>query len=148
MNRIPRVEYFMTIAKVVGLRSTCPRAQVGCVLVSSRNHIIATGYNGVPMDMPHCIDTPCGGDQHVSLDLCYATHAEQNALLQCPDVHQIATCYCTRSPCFHCVKLLMNTSCELLVYEELYDVQAINLWKESGKKHQNIPDTITIEWNP
>jgi deoxycytidylate deaminase len=46
------------------------------------------------------------------LDVCQAIHAEQNALLQCKDVYDIETIYCTVSPCIHCVKLLLNYFCK------------------------------------
>ncbi len=41
---------------MVAQRSTCLRRKVGAVLVKDR-HIIATGYNGAPAGLPHCIDT-------------------------------------------------------------------------------------------
>lgn len=47
-------EYFINMAKLVASRSTCLRRAVGCVLVNSRNHVIATGYNGVAAGQPHC----------------------------------------------------------------------------------------------
>ena len=41
-------ETFLDIAKTVSEQATCIRRNVGCVLVNSKNHILATGYNGVP----------------------------------------------------------------------------------------------------
>lgn len=131
-------EYFLTMAQVVSLRGTCARRRVGCVLVNERKHVLATGYNGVAASRPHCIDTPCKGASAPSgtgLELCEAIHAEQNALLQCRDVHSIATVYCTHSPCVHCVKLLMNTSAKRLVFLSEYPhVDSRRLWEESGRE--------------
>lgn len=64
------------------------------------------------------------------LDACEAIHAEQNALLQCRDVHSIHTCYVTHSPCVTCVKLLLNTSCKRIVFRERYahDKASSDLW--------------------
>ncbi|MCG9895204.1 MAG: cell division protein DedD, partial [Fimbriimonadaceae bacterium] len=45
--------YFMEIAHLVKTRATCPRRQVGAVLVRERR-ILATGYNGAPAGIPHC----------------------------------------------------------------------------------------------
>ncbi len=39
--------YFIQIAHLVKTRATCPRRQVGAVLVKDRR-ILATGYNGSP----------------------------------------------------------------------------------------------------
>lgn len=68
----------------------------------------------------------------IALDACQAVHAEQCALLQCHDVYQIATCYVTTSPCVTCTKLLMNTSCRRIVFNERYthDEAARALWED------------------
>lgn len=47
-------EYFMGIAFQVAKRSTCDRAQVGAIIVKDRR-ILATGYNGAPTGLPHCL---------------------------------------------------------------------------------------------
>jgi dCMP deaminase len=77
----------------------------------------------------------CPGAQAPSgtqLDACQAIHAEQNCLLQCRDVHQIETVYCTASPCMTCVKLLMGTSAkEICFLEEYPAVGAKELWQKS-----------------
>ena len=73
MTRLETDAYFLEIAKTVAQRATCPRRQVGCVLVNSRNHIVATGYNGVPSGFTHCIDVNCEGAKYYSgegLDIC------------------------------------------------------------------------------
>lgn len=122
-KRPSKHEYFLALAKVVATRSTCVRRQVGCVLTDVHANILATGYNGVARGLPHCSDSPCIGSTSKSgsdLDVCEAIHAEQNALLQCCDVNKIRICYVTCSPCLHCLKMLLNTSCELIVYSDIY----------------------------
>lgn len=115
-------------------RSTCIRRQAGCVLANKRGHVISTGYNGVARDLPHCIDVPCAGAKHASgcgLGECEAIHAEANALLQCKDVFEIHTAYCTTAPCAdQCVKMLMNTSCKRIVFLDDYPQSAAakRLW--------------------
>ena len=115
--------YFIKMAELVAERATCPRRQVGCVIVDEHNHVMATGYNGVPRNFPHCIDTPCGGQNNKAgqkLESCMATHAEQNALLQCGDVMKIDTIYLTVLPCITCAKLIANTGCKRVVYRDDY----------------------------
>ena len=69
-----------------------------------------------------------------SLDTCQAIHAEQNALLQCRDVYAIHTAYVTASPCITCCKLLLNTSCERIVFFETYPhPEARTLWEGAGR---------------
>lgn len=121
--RPTKEETFLKIAQVIAERGTCIRRKVGCVIVNSLGHILSTGYNGVARGLSHCSDSPCAGAGAPSgekLDLCEAIHAEQNALLQCGDTQAIETCYTTVSPCLHCIKLLMNTSCKQIVFLEAY----------------------------
>jgi dCMP deaminase len=136
-ERISVDSYFIEMAQLVSKRATCKRRKVGCVLVNSRNHVIATGYNGVAAGLPHCIEKQCKGACFPSgegLEFCEAIHAEQNALLQCKDVYEIAKCYVTHSPCIHCVKMLLNTSCQEIVFKENYThTDSKNLWENSGR---------------
>ncbi|MEW6114801.1 MAG: CMP deaminase, partial [Thermodesulfobacteriota bacterium] len=55
MNRPTWHEYFMLLAKLVSVRSTCNVRKIGAVIVR-HNRILATGYNGAVHGAPHCID--------------------------------------------------------------------------------------------
>ena len=61
-------------------RSTCPRAQVGAVIVDPTvNRILATGYNGALSGESHCSEIGClVEDGHCQR----AIHAEVNAIAQ------------------------------------------------------------------
>lgn len=130
--------YFMNLARVVASRGTCARRQVGCVLVDHGQRLLSTGYNGPARGQPHCIDVPCEGTYHPSgqgLDECEAVHAEANALINCGNPRTIGVCYVTVSPCVPCVKLLMNTNCERIVFAEPYAHDAAReLWMKLGRK--------------
>jgi dCMP deaminase len=85
--------------------------------------------------MPNCNadDKPCMGASSPSgtdLHLCEAVHAEQNALMQCADVQKIDTIYVTVSPCIHCMKMIINTSCRRIVYNEIYSEAALDMWDD------------------
>lgn len=133
-------EYFMEIAKVVAGRSTCMRRKVGAVLVKDRR-ILATGYNGAPVGLKHCLETGClreqrgvpPGERH---ELCRGLHAEQNALIQAA-VYGIAIkgaiCYITHQPCVLCAKLMINAGISKIVYQGEYpDRLALQMLKEAG----------------
>jgi len=47
-------EYFMDITHLVAKRSTCVRRHVGALLVKDKK-ILATGYNGAPARLEHCL---------------------------------------------------------------------------------------------
>jgi dCMP deaminase len=150
--RLEKDDYFLHIAKLVSMRATCVRRQVGCVIVDEHNHILATGYNGVPMNYRHCTDVKCAGADMPSgtgLNACMATHAEQNALLQCKNIFEINTIYCTTSPCPTCAKLIANTSCKRVVYSEMYsDTSNLKLFDELGIKHEYIKTSLKVTLLP
>lgn len=123
----------LRLATVWAERGTCARRKVGCVLMDARGVVIGAGYNGVAAGHVHCTVQPCRGASCPSgagLDLCEAIHAEQNALIYCDRPRAIATAYVTVSPCIHCVKMLLNTTCTRVVFRERYahDEAARDLW--------------------
>ena len=130
----------MDITHLVAKRSTCLRRQVGALLVKDKK-ILATGYNGAPAGLEHCLDVGClrqkenipSGQRH---ELCRGLHAEQNAIIQaaCHGVSiRGATLYCTNHPCIICSKMIINAGIEKIVYEEGYaDALAEEMLKGSG----------------
>lgn len=122
---------YLSMAKILANRSTCIDKQVGCLLVSADNKILATGYNGAPAGFAHCIDYGyCSKDYFENRNKCMSAHAEQNALIQCIKTDEIYTAYCTLSPCSSCVKMLLNTTCQRIVFiEEHRHPEAKQLWR-------------------
>ena len=128
MERPSWDDYFMTITRVVATRSTCLRRHVGAILVKDKR-ILATGYNGAPTGLKHCIEVGClrkdasipSGTRH---ELCRGLHAEQNAIIQAAN-HGISICgstlYCTNKPCVICSKMIINAGIARVCYEEGYD---------------------------
>ena len=137
-NRPSRDESMMILARGIAVRSTCPRRDTGCVLTDSYGRILSVGHNGVPRGQPHCIDEPCAGADEPSgyhLDRCMAVHAEMNALLFCKDIMQVHTCYTTASPCMSCIKVLLQSSCKYIIFDELYDTESLNLWNSADRHY-------------
>lgn len=137
--RKPWSQHFLNIAKEVASMSTCIRRNVGCVLVDSRNRILATGMNGVSPGAKHCNEgnNQCPGAYSPSgtnLDECYSSHSEINALLQCRDVWAIQVAYITCSPCTSCVKALLCTSTKEIVFIDEYpQPTARELWVRDNR---------------
>ncbi len=134
--------YFMSIAQIVASRSTCLRRKVGAVLVKD-SRILATGYNGAPAGLKHCLETGClrdqmgipSGQRH---EICRALHAEQNCLIQAA-YHGISvtgsTLYCTNLPCIICTKMLINAGVASIFYTEGYpDELSKEMLAEAGLK--------------
>lgn len=120
-------EYFMDIAALVARRSTCLRRSVGAVLVRDRR-ILATGYNGAPSGLRHCLEVGCmraqmnipSGERH---ELCRGLHAEQNAIIQAA-LHGVSvkgsSLYCTNHPCIICAKMIINAGIIRIHFREGY----------------------------
>lgn len=133
-------EYFMEVAQVVAKRSTCLRRSVGAVIVKDKR-ILATGYNGAPTGLPHCIEVGClraqlgipSGERH---EICRGLHAEQNALIQAAKYGisvEGSTIYCTTEPCSLCAKMLINAGIKRIVYAEPYpDELSAQLLSQAG----------------
>lgn len=136
---------FMDMAKMVGSWSSCfqQNRQIGAVIVRNKR-IITTGYNGAPAGVKSCVERgEClrrklnipSGTQH---ELCYAIHAEQNAIIQAAKLGSSiegATLYCTHQPCVICAKMIVNAGISRVVYEEGYpDDFARQIFAESGVK--------------
>lgn len=111
-ERLPWDRYVMGIAEQVATRATCDRLHVGAVIVVNKT-IVSTGYNGAPRGMPHCDDVghllkEMGGRQS-----CVRTaHGEANAIAQAARTGakvEGGTIYTTASPCYDCMKLIINS---------------------------------------
>ena len=139
-------EYFMEMAHLVSRRATCLRRRVGAVLVKDKR-ILATGYNGAPRGLSHCLDVGCirqemnipSGQRH---ELCRALHAEQNALIQA-SLYGIsvngATLYATNQPCIICAKMLINAGIKDIVISDGYpDKMAAEFLKQAGIRVRKI----------
>ena len=121
---------FMEMAEMVGSWSSCYRKgrNIGAVIVRDKR-ILTTGYNGAPAGLISCAEKgECmrdklgipSGTRH---ELCYAIHAEQNALIQAAKLGvsvEGATLYCTHQPCTICTKLIINAGIARIVYKYPY----------------------------
>lgn len=129
----------MAICDLVAERSTCVRRKVGAVIVKEKN-ILATGYNGAPKGLPHCLDIGClreemnvpSGEKH---ELCRGLHAEQNAIIQAA-YHGVsingATLYTTNLPCSICAKMIINAGIVKVIYKEGYaDKLSVSMFSET-----------------
>ncbi|PKN04713.1 MAG: cytidine deaminase [Deltaproteobacteria bacterium HGW-Deltaproteobacteria-9] len=132
--------YFLDIVELVSKRATCLRRAVGAGLVRDRR-ILATGYNGAPSKLQHCLDIGClreqlnvpSGERH---ELCRGLHAEQNAIIQAA-LHGVSTkgstLYCTNHPCVICAKMIINAGITRIVIRDGYsDTLAADMLSEAG----------------
>ena len=134
---------FLEMAKVVATWSSCyqENRHVGAVVVKDKR-IMTTGYNGAPAGIESCkakgeclrrkLEIP-SGTKH---ELCYAVHAEQNAIIQAAKYGiniNGATLFCTHQPCVICAKMIINAGISRVVYKNGYpDEFSLQLFNEAN----------------
>lgn len=121
---------FMEMADLVATWASCyqPNRKIGAVIVKNKR-VMTTGYNGAPAGIKTCrergeclrrkLNIPSGQRQ----ELCYAVHAEQNAIIQAARLGisiDGATLYCTHQPCVICAKMIVNSGIRRVVYKHGY----------------------------
>ena len=134
---------FIELAEYIGSWSSCyqQNRQVGAVIVKDKR-VLATGYNGAPSGVESCKDKgEClrkklnipSGTRH---EICYAVHAEQNAICQAAKMGlsvEGATIYVTHQPCTICTKMIINAGIKKVIYKHGYpDEFSLELLKEAG----------------
>lgn len=133
-------DYFLQLADLVASRSTCLRRQVGAVLVRDER-IIATGYNGAPRGIQHCLEAGClrekmGIPSGERYELCRGVHAEQNAIINAA-YYGVSTkgaiLYCTNQPCLICARMIINAGIIKVVHRGNFDDDfALQFMEEAG----------------
>lgn len=140
---------FLSLAKEVAKWSSCFKSdrQVGAIIAKD-NRILTTGYNGAPSNVKSCREKcECmrvknnikSGTMH---ELCFAVHAEQNAIIQAARQGLSildSTLYCTHQPCVICAKMIINSGITRVVYIDGYpDNFSLQLFEEAGVQIEQI----------
>ena len=134
---------FMEMAQLVSTWASCYQEErkVGAVIVKDKR-VMTTGYNGAPAGVSTCVERgEClrkklgipSGTRH---EMCYAVHAEQNAIIQAAKVGvstEGATIYITLQPCVICAKMLVNAGITRIVHRgESPDPLSQSILAEAG----------------
>lgn len=65
----------------------------------------------------------------------------------CKDIDDIYAAFVTTSPCMTCVKMLLNTRCQYIVYSEEYPhAEAFGLWKKARRQILQIDGGTPVSW--
>ena len=121
---------FMEMAHVIATWTSCntPGRAIGAVIVKDKR-IMTTGYNGAPAGLKtckergECLRRKLGIASGTRAEVCYAIHAEQNAIIQAAKLGSSiegATLYCTHQPCVICAKMIVNSGITKVIYGEGY----------------------------
>ena len=126
-------DYFMSIVRILGTRSSCDRLHAGSILVKDKR-IISSGYNGAPPGLPTCDEV----GHLMEEGHCVRTiHGEHNALLQAAALGGVSTRGCTMytkyNPCIHCAKYVVAAGVERVVIGAVYrGMAAVDYLREAG----------------
>ena len=104
-------EYFMSIAIIASSRSSCPKLNVGSVIVKNKR-IVSMGYNGHIAGAPHTSHERDGHSQTI-------IHSEVNAICDCAKRGvslEGATIYITHYPCINCFKSIASCGIQEICY--------------------------------
>ena len=126
ISRPDKDQYGIDIARVIATRATCLRKRVGAVITDRRNNVLGTGYNGSPRGLSHCIDPGVGCLIKVinGRESCVRTiHAESNVLDLVGHRAEGGSIYITVTPCYECIKRIVNAGIKRVIFKEWYDSQ-------------------------
>jgi deoxycytidylate deaminase len=138
--RPDRDSFWFKIAADYATMATCPRASIGCVIVSPRTKRQAgAGYNGAPANEAHCTDVGCrflpGADHCIR-----ATHAEINAAQQVGAEQRDLVAYVVggREVCSHCARELYAVKWREVASREDAIRERHLTWKRATFPHETI----------
>ena len=153
-------EYFMELANAASRRATCDRGRSGCVIVKDKQ-LLVTGYVGSPSGLPHCDEVghlfrqtideclrrKLGIESGTRAEVCYAAHAEQNAICQAARrgiALDGATLYCRMTPCRTCAMLIINCGIKRVVCERKYHsgAESEELFRQAGIQLEFFHDEV------
>lgn len=163
IQRPPKDQYYLDIAKVVASRSTCLKVKMGAIIVR-QDQIIAAGYVGAPrgakssLEHGFCLRQKLKIPSGSQYELCRSVHAEQNAIINAAragvslldgDIFiygesrqsgQVLNAY----PCFICKKMIINAGLNRVVCStagpEPFQIFSCGQWAADWRSQDIIED--------
>jgi dCMP deaminase len=134
IQRPPKDEYYLNIARVVSQRSTCLKVLMGAIIVKE-DQIIAAGYVGAPrhtrssIEHDFCLRQRLKIPSGTQYELCRSVHAEQNAIINAARAgvsllggdmfiygeNRETGKTISAFPCFICKKMIINAGLKRVV---------------------------------
>lgn len=115
------IEKFFGYSESWAKRASCPRASVGCTIVSSNGIVICGGYNGAPDSSDSCLAVGClieGGH------CVRSVHAEVRAVAYAARRgYRLdgTTAIVTLLPCINCLQAMALAGVQTVYYDQTYE---------------------------
>lgn len=113
-SNIVKSKTFLHMCEVLSGLSTCPRGNVGVIIVDKYGKSVSFGYNGAPSGMNHCEDGGCIlTEGHCSS----AVHAEINAILNGDSsrMREGIMYIFGYSPCYRCSQAIITVGIHTII---------------------------------
>lgn len=125
-------EYYFKRCIEVSKNATCPRRQVGAIIIDPEGREISFGYNGSPHGEDHCMDAGCiigtcsegCSVKHKGGHCKRAVHAEVNTVALAARMGRAtegSTLYCNITVCGECRRVLKNAG--ITTIKEMEEVE-------------------------
>lgn len=128
-TRVNWDEIYLFKAFCMATMSHCRGKKVAAIIVKDGREI-TTGINGTPKGCKNCDEifppknsAEYNRDKHHEFQLMHETHAETNAIVFAAKkgiAIDGATLYCTAEPCNDCLKAIIASGIQRIVYSEKY----------------------------
>ena len=134
---------FMKMAYLISEWTSCnvEGRSIGAVIVKDKR-IMTTGCK----ERGECMRRKLNIESGTRAELCYAIHAEQNAILQAAKLGisiEGSTLYCTHQPCSVCAKMIINVGIRRVVYQQGYpDKFSLEIFDEAGVKLEQFNEPL------
>lgn len=103
--------YFLGLAFLISQKSHDPQTQHGCVIVDVENHILGTGYNGFPKEIPDFVLPNLR-----PMKYNWMIHSEANAIYNCVKKPIGARVYVTGEPCHNCLLAMWQVGIKEIIH--------------------------------
>lgn len=161
-QRPPKDQYYLNIAREIGVRSTCFRAHGGAIIVRD-DQIVSAGYIGAPRGTKDCLERGyCLRDElkiphGTRYEVCRSVHAEMNAIINAArsGVSLLrGTMYISSQngktgdrfdtfPCYICKKMIINSGIDRVVSSTKdggFKIFYVKDWAEEWKQGDILDD--------
>jgi dCMP deaminase len=127
--KLEKLETYMKIAHAVKEMSSDDETQVGAVMLSSENRIIASSFNGF---LRGADDNALPRTRPGKYE--FIQHAERNLLYNCAYEGirtKDTTIICTLSPCLDCLRACYQSGVKTIIFDRLYSSCSANGFYET-----------------